>query len=55
MNGQNYDPIWITLEEIENQQLTMRIQVDNTTAASLANKTLKQKRSKPKDINFYLL
>ena len=46
-------PIGTCLEELGHPQPTTPIQVDNTTAAVFANKTLKQKRSKAIDMRFY--
>ena len=46
-------PIRTCLEELGHPQPTTPIQVDNTTAAVFANKTLKQKRSKAIDMRFY--
>ena len=48
-------PLRTCLEELGHSQPPTPIQVDNTTAAAFANKTLKQKRSKAIDMRFYWL
>ena len=53
MNGQDCVPVRTTLEEMGYVQTPTPIQVDKTTAASFANGTIKQKRSKSIDMNFY--
>ena len=55
INGQDCVLIRTTLEEMGRHQPPTPIQVDNTTATSFANGTMKQKRSKSVDINFYWL
>ena len=47
INGQDCVPITTTLEEIGHPQPPTPIQVDNTTAASFANGTIKQKDQNP--------
>ena len=53
MNGQDCVPIRQTLEEMGHPQPPTPIQVDNTTAVSFAHGTMKQKKSKSIDMNFY--
>ena len=53
MNGQDCIAIRQTLIEMGHPQPPTPIQVDNTTARSFANGTMKQKRSKSIDMNFY--
>jgi hypothetical protein len=53
MNGQDCVAIRQTLIELGHPQPPTPIQVDNTTARSFANGTMKQKRSKSIDMNFY--
>ena len=55
LNGQDGVPIRITLIEMGHPQPPTPLQVDNTTARSFANGTMKQKRSKSIDMNFYWL
>ena len=55
MNAQDCVQIRTTLEEMGHHQPPTPIQVDNTTAATFANGTMKQKRSKSIDMNFYWL
>ena len=53
--GQDGVPIRTTLIEMGHPQPPTPLQVDNTTARSFANGTMKQKRSKSIDMNFYWL
>ena len=46
-------PIRTTLEELGHPQPATPVQVDNTTAIAIANKTCKQVRSKAIDMRFY--
>ena len=55
MNGQDDVPIRTSLIEMGHPQPPTPLQVDNTTARSFANGTMKQKRSKSIDMNFYWL
>ena len=55
INGQDSVPIRTTLIEMGHPQPPTPLQVDNTTARSFANGTMKQKRSKSIDMNFYWL
>ena len=55
LNGQDGVPIRTTLTEMGHPQPPTPIQVDNTTAQSFAAGTMKQKRSKSIDMNFYWL
>ena len=53
VNGQEAVPIRTTLHELGHPQPATPLQVDNSTALSFANKTLKQERSKAIDMRFY--
>ena len=53
MNAQESLSIRTCLEEIGHPLPSTPIQVDNTAAVGFANKTIKQKRSKPIDMIFY--
>ena len=54
VNGQAAVPIITTLEEMGHPQPgPTPIQTDNTTAAGIANDTVKAKRSKAMDMRFY--
>ena len=55
INGQDAVPIRTTLIEMGHPQPPTPLQVDNTTARSFSNGTMKQKRSKSIDMNFYWL
>ena len=55
LNGQEGIPIRTTLIEMGHPQPPTPLQVDNTTARSFAAGTMKQKRSKSIDMNFYWL
>jgi len=52
-NGKEACPLRITLEELGHPQPPTPIQTDNSTAAGIANDTVKQKRSKAIDMRFY--
>jgi hypothetical protein len=52
-NGREACPIRTTLEELGHAQPATPIQTDNSTAAGIANDTVKQKRSKAIDMRFY--
>ena len=52
LNGQASVPIRTILIEINNPQQPTPIQVDNSTAVGIANKSIKQKRSKAMDMRF---
>jgi hypothetical protein len=52
-NGKEACPIRICLEELGHPQPPTPIQTDNSTAAGIANDTVKQKRSKAIDMRFY--
>jgi hypothetical protein len=52
-NGREACPIRTTLEELGHAQPATPIQTDNSTAAGIANDTVKQKRSKAIDMLFY--
>jgi len=52
-NGKEACPLRITLEELGHVQPPTPIQTDNSTAAGIANDTVKQKRSKAIDMRFY--
>ena len=54
-NAKEAMPLRNKLIFLDHPQPTTPIQVDNTTAVSFANKTLKQKRSKAIDMRFYWL
>ncbi len=53
LNGQEALPIRVTLTELGHMQPATPMQTDNSTAASCANDTIKQKRSKAIDMRFY--
>ena len=53
LNGQAAVPIRTTLIEIHHPQPPTLIQVDNSTAVGIANKSIKQKRSKAMDMRFH--
>ena len=53
LNGQAAVPIRITLMEMYHPQPPTPIQVDNSTAVGIANKSIKQKRSKAMDMRFH--
>jgi hypothetical protein len=53
LNGQEALPIRVTLAELGHPQPPTPMQTDNSTAAGLANDTIKQKRSKAIDMRFY--
>ena len=55
LNGQDAVSIRATLIEMGHPQPPTPLQVDNTTAQSFASGTMKQKRSKSIDMNFYWL
>ena len=55
ITGQDYIPIRTTLVEMGRTQPPIPIQVDNTTALIFADGTIKQKRSKSINMNFYWL
>ena len=50
LNDQAFVPIITTLIEMHHPQPPTPIQVDNSTAAGIANKSIKQKRSKAMDV-----
>ena len=52
-NGKEACPIRACLEELGHPQPPTPIQTDNSTAAGIANDTVKQKRSKAIDMRFY--
>jgi hypothetical protein len=52
-NGREACPLRICLEELGHPQPPTPIQTDNSTAAGIANDTVKQKRSKAIDMRFY--
>jgi hypothetical protein len=52
-NGKEACPIRTCLEELGHPQPPTPMKTDNTTAAGLANDTVKQKRSKAIDMRFY--
>ena len=52
-NCKEASSIRITLEELGHPQPATPIRTDNTTAAGIANDTVKQKRSKAIDMRFY--
>jgi hypothetical protein len=52
-NARDCVPLRIALEEMGHPQAATPIQTDNTCAAGIANKTVKQHRSKAIDIRFY--
>ena len=52
-NGQDAIPIRTTLDEMDHPQPPTSIQVDNTTAVGIANKTIEQRQSKSMDTRFY--
>jgi hypothetical protein len=52
-NGKEACPLRACLTELGHPQPLTPIQTDNSTAASIANNSIKQKRSKAMDIRFY--
>lgn len=52
-NGKEACALRTTLEELGHPQPPTPIQTDNSTAAGIANDTVKQKRSKAIDMRFY--
>jgi hypothetical protein len=52
-NGKEACPLRICLEELGHPQPPTPIQTDNSTAAGIANESVKQKRSKAIDMRFY--
>jgi hypothetical protein len=52
-NGQEAVTIRTTLIDMGYPQLPTHLQTDNSTAASISNSTVKQRRSKAIDIRFY--
>ena len=53
LNGQAAVPIRTTLIEMHHPQPPTLIQVDNSTAVGIANKSIKQKLSKAMDMRFH--
>ena len=53
INGQDAVPIRTTLAEMNHPQPATPIQVDNSTAVGIANKTIRQRQSKAMDMRFY--
>ena len=53
LNGQAAVPIKTTWIEMHHPQPPILIQVDNSTAVGIANKSIKQKRSKDMDMLFH--
>jgi len=53
LNGKDACPLRIALTELGHPQPATPIQTDNSTAAGIANDTVKQKRSKAIDMRFY--
>ena len=53
LNGQSAVPIRTTLIEMHHPQPPTPIQVDSSTAVGIANKSIKQKRSKDMDMRFH--
>ena len=53
LNGQAAVPIRTTLIEMHHPQPPTPIQVDNSTAVGISNKSIKQKRSKAMDMRFH--
>ena len=53
INAQTAVPIRTTLSEMGRKQGPMAIQVDNSTAAGIATKESRQKKSKAMDMGFY--
>jgi hypothetical protein len=52
-NGREACPLRTTLEELGHAQPAIPIQTDNSTAAGIANDTVKQKQSKAIKMRFY--
>jgi hypothetical protein len=52
-NAREGDNIIVTLEEMDCPQPPFHIVTDNSTASGIANRTVKQKRSKAMDMRFY--
>ena len=55
INGQEYFPIQTTLAKMGQSKPPTAMQVDNSTAEGLSNRTIKQKRSKAIHMRFYLV
>ena len=53
LNGQAAVPVRVTLIEMGHPQPPTPIQVDNSTAVGIANKSIKQKMSKAMDMRFH--
>jgi len=53
LNAKHACPIRVTLDELGHPQPPTPIQTDNSTAAGIANDSIKQKRSKAIDMRFY--
>ena len=53
LNGQAAFPIRTTLIDMHHIQPPTPIQVDSSTAVGIANKSIKQKRSKAMDMRFH--
>ena len=53
LNCQEAVPIRITLEEMGHSQPPTPVQVDNSTALGISNRTIKQRKSKAMDMRFY--
>ena len=52
-NGQEAEPIFTTLHKMGHAQLTTPMKNDNSTSNGIANKIVRQKLSKAKDMRFY--
>ena len=53
LNCQESVPIRITLEKMGHAQPPTPVQVDNSTALGIATRTIKQRKSKAMDMQFY--
>ena len=53
VNGKEAVILRTTLEEIEHPQPPTPIKTDNSTASGIANKTLRQRKSRLMDMRFY--
>ena len=53
LNFQEADPIWNTLKEMGHPQPPTPVQVDNSNALGIATGTIKQRKSKAMDMQFY--
>ncbi len=53
LNGQEATVLRITLQDLGHQQPATPVKTDNSTAAGIANNSIKQRRSRAMDMRFY--